>query len=66
MILWTKLIDIETGKLVKVITTEAKVSEKGRPRSNEEHDIKMQYVDQAAHEVTRKISKQLSETMNLK
>lgn len=54
--LTVKLVDVTTGKLMTVITEEASVTEKGRPRGNSKHGVDKDNVDKCAKKVVSKIA----------
>ncbi len=57
--LTVKLVDVTTGKLMTVITEEASISEKGRPRGNTKHGVVKDNVDKCAKKVVSKIAKSI-------
>jgi curli biogenesis system outer membrane secretion channel CsgG len=50
-----RLVDVETGKLISVITEEGVITAKGRPRGNQKNSVSKSNIDKAAKKVVSKV-----------
>ena len=58
--LTVKLVDVNTGKLVNIITEDAETTSKGRPRMNAKSGVSNNLVDKAAKKVVKKIANSIN------
>jgi len=64
--LTVKLVDVNTSKVISVITETAEVSSKARPRGNQKTGVDKKNIDEAAKQVVKKIASQIENKMSLK